>query len=212
MHLKLPEIRINFSGLLYDNVSRGLAKDINEKLPAVEDCHIWTANYRTEWAKYEQKILTTITESLGITFYKPVIDVSIAPFFTPQSDPLIISFAYYPDQFVDILTHELVHVLLTDNNKMSVYDEGPGLHLVEEWQTLFGKDHDFATLVHIPVFATLKYIYLDILKDKKRFERDLKDSNELQDPQPYIDAWKYVNDSDYKVIITQLKESYASIG
>lgn len=207
----LPEVRIIFSHLLYENVSPVLAKNMNAQMPSFEDCEDWIANYNTEWSKYESDILQGIIDILGLNFRRASIDANVAPFFRPQSDPLIISFASYPDEFVDVLTHELIHILLTDNNKMSVHDADMKLNLVDEWQSFYGKDFDFATLVHIPVHAVLKYVYLDVLKDKKRFERDVKNSSEYSDSAPYTVAWKYVNNNDYKDIVRQLKNSYASI-
>lgn len=212
MNMKTPEIRINFSELLYDFASREFAKNMDEQLYPREDCYEWTDNYRNEWEKYETKLVPAMSEALGVEFYKSTIDVSVAPFFVPQSDPLIISFAYLPDQFVDVLAHELIHVLLTDNNKVRIRDIKPALNLVDEWQQLFGKDHDFNTLVHIPVHAVLKHLYLDVLQEPERLERDMQHSvGEERDNQPYVNAWQYVAENDYKDIISKLEHSYARV-
>src|SRR5690606_13199259 len=127
-----PEIRISFSELLYDFVSREFAKNSGEALPSMDDCYVWTENYRKEWAKFEELILHAMTEALGVEFYRTTIDVSTAPLFIPQSERLIVNFRNAPDQFVDVLTHELAHVLPTDNNKVQIRNEQPKLTLVEE--------------------------------------------------------------------------------
>jgi hypothetical protein len=208
--MNIPEVRINFSHLLYTFASGDFAKSMNETMPSMDECLEWTANYRQEWVKYNQKLLTAMTEVLGVTFYKPVIDVSTAPFFMSQSDPLIINFVSMPDEFVDVLAHELLHVLLTDNNKVRVRDETTAIDLAKEWKKLFG-EHDRSALNHIPVHAMLKYLYIDVLNDATRFDRDVKKASTLSNAASYVSAWKYVNDNDHKAIVTQLKDSYAAI-
>lgn len=205
-----PEIRINLAELLYEFASQEFSKNMKEDLPSYDDCYQWTENYRVEWAKHEQKILSAMTGVLGITFYKSTIDVSLAPFFIPQSDPVIINFANQPDQFVDVLTHELIHVLLTDNNKVQIRNVKPALNLYKEWVQLFGIE-DFSTVVHVPVHAVLKYLYLDVLKDPKRLERDISGAKVLWNGQAYVDAWSYVNSNDYKKIIDLLSASYSKV-
>lgn len=205
--MKIPQVRIKFSELLYDNVSVHLnelwAKG-RDSIASKEQCEEWAENYRQEWAKYESKILPAICQELSLEFHKPVIDVSLAPWIRAMSDPLIMSFNKYPNQFVDALTHELVHVLLTDNNKFTFFDDGAE-PLDERWKKLFGEEHSFTTLVHIPVHAVLKYVYLDVLDEPNRLERDIDDNKKTPG---YKEAWQYVEDNDYKQIINKLKNSY----
>lgn len=203
----LPEIRINLAWLLLYGESQKLADD--QELESYEQFEEWTVNYRKEWRKHEKKILTALQDSLGIKFYKKVVDVSCAPNFVPKSDPLIIGFRAYPDEFVDVLTHELIHVLLTDNNKVRLRDDNPRVDLEKEWHSLFGENHDFDTLVHIPVHAVLKYIYLDVLEDPSRLERDIKSSDNYA--KSYQNAWEYVSTNDYMEIINTLKKSYQEL-
>jgi len=205
-----PFIRVNFSWLLYDYVSvekyRLNSKDWGE-IPSREQCEVWTENYRQEWAEYEDKILPALTETLGVTFYKQVIDVDVAPGIRAMSDPLILNFMYYPDQFVDSLTHELIHLLLTDNHAYSLKEANQTVRLDEAWTDLFGK-HDFDTLVHIPVYALHKYIYLDIMKNPERLERD---KYTVKDDEAYAKAWGYVDAHNYLEIITALKNWYVAL-
>lgn len=206
-----PEVRINFSWLLFYDEVQKLKGDY--KLESHEQFEEWTTNYRQAWRKREAKILPALQDCLGVTFYKPVIDVALAPFFRCKSDPLIINFRNEPDQFVDVLTHELCHVLLTDNNKLQLGNDETPIDLEQAWQGLFGKEHDFHTLVHIPVHAICKYIYLDILKEPQRLSRDMdtvKTYAKAGD-NPYTKAWEYVEKHDYKQLIADLKQSYEEI-
>lgn len=148
-----------------------------------------------------------MTQLLELSFYRSVIDVTVAPYFGHKSTPLIINTRPDPDTFVDVLTHELLHVLQTDNTIHQALGPHSTIDLLAQWRKLFG-DHDKLTLVHIPVHAIHKYIYLDLLKEPKRLERELRLLNNSSTGKPYIAAWKYVNDKDYKEIIEHIKRLY----
>jgi hypothetical protein len=207
--MKIPEIRIYYSWLLHENVSVTLNRQLNDGSWKMDEdpelLHTFAKNYQTEWNKQSKKILTALTEATGLEFYMPVIDVPCAHWFKAQSTPLTMSFYYYPDQFVDVLTHELCHVLLTDNNIIQLKTKGDSLEA--RWEKLFGK-HKFNTLVHIPVHALCKYIYVDVLKNPSRLERDMED---VKSDKSYIDSWNYINSHDYKKIIADLKNDYARL-
>lgn len=211
---KLPEIRIDYAWLLY-KVSRALEKSIRKdgksKIPNLDESEKLTEAYRKEWSKYEKILLTAMCDALDLSFYKPVIDVSLAPYFIPQSDPLILSFYHKPDRFVDVLAHELIHVLLTDNNKLSIKERPKKVDLMDRWENLYGKDYDFNTLVHIPVYVIHKHLYLDVLKEPKRMDRDMKEVKTYPNGEAYTSAWDYVNGRDYRNLISELKQSYKEI-
>lgn len=208
--MKTPEIRIYFSWLLYDNVSKDLFEkysDGSKKLASKDDCFKWTGGYREEWAKYEDKIVPALTDVLGLEFYRETIDVACAPWVGAQSEPLLVSFYYEPDQFIDILTHELCHVLLTDNNTYSEHSQLKWVNLAKRWEKLFGTHEQTAT-VHIPVHALCKYVFVDILKQPERVARDMEDCKRNN---PYVESWKYVNSHDYREIIVQLRQDYKEL-
>lgn len=205
---KTPEIRIYFSWLLYDTVSGALKKAAGktEALMSKDLGEEYAGNYRREWAKYNDVILPALTGVLEAEFYRDVIDVPCAPWMRCISDPLIMGFQYFPDQFVDMLAHELCHVLLTDNSRYSI-KSSKNMALNDRWTRLFG-EHDFVTLVHIPVHALSKYIYLDILQAPERLERDM---DHVKNDASYKAAWDYVNEHGYMEIIKKLRADYQAI-
>jgi hypothetical protein len=145
-------------------------------------------------------------EMLGLTFRQNIIDVYIAPWFNAISDPLVIGVSKSPSEFVDSLTHELLHRLLTDNNEVS-----GDVFLIPEWQAMFGEEYSFVATVHIPVHALHKAIYLDVLGEPERLGRDIKschDNNSVD----YVAAWGYVESHDYKKIVCDLAEMYGRLG
>jgi hypothetical protein len=207
---KLPEIRINFSWLLYNGESRYLDRFLNKdksRLISPEWYEARTQEYRKAWANYETAILRGMTEVLDLAFYRPVIDVTLAPCFRNISTPLILNFAPDPDRFVDVLTHELLHVLQTDNNKHQELGPHTTVDLKAEWRRLFG-EHERLTLVHIPLHAIHKYIYLDVLKAPERLEREISFLGNFPTGGAYIQAWEYVNGRDYREIVDEIRKMY----
>lgn len=162
--------------------------------------------YQRAWEPYEKTVLNGMCDVMELEFYQNNIDVYIAPWFHAFSDPMVIGVKYSPDVFVDILTHELLHRLLSHN---TIVWDSPGLQKLEAWQELFGHEHSHKMLVHIPVHAVHKALYLDVLKEPKRLERD-KQNVEERHATDYIDAWHYVDEHGYEKIIDQLKQSYRS--
>jgi len=205
-----PEVRINFSWLFYDDVCKQLDKVQDWDLPSGEKCEEWTDSYRGEWAKREDMILTAMQDITGLKFYRSVIDVTTAPGVIPKSEPLILSFHGGPKLTVETLTHELIHVLLTDNTTLSIYGNYRDKSLKDQWVKLFGHKDDFNALVHIPVHAIHKKIWIDVLNDPEGPSRDIVRMKKLN-ATSYLKSWDYVEEHGYEQIINQLKTSYVEI-
>mgnify|MGYP001206377862 CR=1 FL=1 len=204
----LPTIRIKDAWLLRENASQHLHELwANEGDVLADDDWMEkrVKEYREAWSPIEKSVLNGMVDSLELSFRQNVIDVYIAPWFRAFSDPMVIGVMQEPDVFVDTLTHELIHRLLTDNTAIP-----HETMLLEEWQKLFGKEHTFGTTVHIPVHAVHKAIYLDILKESKRLKRDIT-NNKKYKATDYIAAWDYVEKHGYKEIIAKLKVSYKAL-
>ena len=210
MKNKLPEIRIKDAWLLRMNVSQHLhelwAKE-GAKLADDKKMEKIVESYQEAWQPKEKEILNAITELYDLTYRQNIIDVYIAPWFNAFSDPLVFGVMNKPDEFVDTLTHELLHRLFVDNTSLPYKNN----ILLKEWQELFGENFDFSTLVHIPVHAGMKYIYLDVLKEPAKLERDMKQSKGKEWGKPYADAWNYVDENGYKEINKMLRESYLKL-
>ncbi len=199
--MNYPEIRIKNAWLLKDATSVHLHElwaEPGEKLADDDKIDEIVEEYTKAWKPYEKKIIEGMCDILGLKFRQNIIDVYIAPWFLAFSDPMVIGIKSKPDRFVDILTHEILHRLLTDNTK----DEYP-MEYKAIWGKLFGKDHSFVTLVHIPVHAVHKAILLDVLNEPERLERDIELCSKHKD---YKDAWDYVEKHGYKEIVEKLKE------
>jgi hypothetical protein len=210
--INFPEIRIKDAWLLRENASKFLHELWGKGQPLTDDelMEKLVAEYQVAWKPYEAKILKGMCEAVGLEFRQNTIDVYIAPWFAAFSDPLVIGITNDADTFVDVLTHELLHRLLTDNTSID-FQTGA---LAKEWPKLFGTKHSFGVLVHIPVQAIHKYIYLDVLQEPARLKREIDNyRNETSyDPADYLQSWDYIEKHGYQKIIEKLKQSYIKLG
>lgn len=201
----LPEIRIINAWLLREAASQHMNTLLGDGGPlrSDEEYQEIVDNYQQAWQPYEKQVLSSMCEVLNLTFRKNIIDAYIAPWFKAFSEPLVIGVRLEPDHFVDILTHELLHCLLTDNTS-----KPRDFMLLNEWQKLFDKNISFTALVHIPVHAVHKALYLDYLKEPDRLQRDMQTCKD-RDATEYLIAWDYVEKHGYQEIIEKLKKSYS---
>lgn len=203
----LPEIRIKNSFLLNNKIVPlllpGLKKSGHEYVATKEYVDKKVEIYSAAWDARGEVILRAMCEVLDIEFNQNIIDAYVVPFGNSFSDPMVISTKYSPDRFLEVFTHELTHRLLTDNTKLSKKRYGK---LSSYWKELFGNDHSFVALVHIPVHAVLEYIFVDVLREPERLQRDKEACTQFAD---YNLAWQYVETHGYKNILKQLREQYS---
>ncbi len=201
----IPDVRLKYAWLLADAASTVMNEKYGDGAPlrSFEDYEEIVQKYRGWWVPYNNDILHGICDTLCLEFRQNIIDINIAPWFSPISDPMVIGPAFNSqDSLINTITHEMIHRLITDNTSV-VYEHD----FIGDWKKLFGENHDWNTLVHIPVYATMKKLYLDILNRPDLYELDMK---EVADNRPYVDAWSYVNSHDYEAIISSLDISKSS--
>ncbi len=204
-----PEVRISFAPMLKNMQIITRAEDqANSKILDWDEGEEKAEQYRQAWKEKAEIILPAMQELLGVTFYRPVIDAAVAPWTIGVgiSNPLILDFRADPDEFIDSLTHELFHILFVDNNVMTAMGAKSQNRL--KMDELFGSEHSDSTQVHIAVHAGLKCIYLDILQEPYRLDRDIKYCDQFED---YKKAWEYVQQNDYMEIIGKLKDRYTQL-
>ncbi|MEK7069922.1 MAG: hypothetical protein AAB962_02585, partial [Patescibacteria group bacterium] len=120
----LPKIIIRH-GFFLDQIFREhfiLKPENKDKtLVELEDLFKNIEDYKKEWEIYEKRILTSLLKSLPIKFLHNIIDVYIVSYLPGKNDigisePLIIKGDLKIDRFVEILSHEIIHVFLTNND------------------------------------------------------------------------------------------------
>lgn len=195
----LPEIKIKYGWHLAPTFKKVFELDEKNKsksYPSEETVLVKIKEYKQNWLKTEQKILTEICKILGLRFNQNIIDVYVVGPSPSFSDPMLISGELHADIFVDVLTHELIHRILTQNNKK--------IDVEKIWNKMFPK-RDLITRNHILVHAVHKHIYLDTLKEPARMKRDIEKC--AQKP-AYKESWDFVNEKGNLKIINEFKEYY----
>jgi hypothetical protein len=153
--------------------------------------------YEKAWRPYEDKLIKGMCDILGLEFRQNVIDIYAAPFYHSFSFPMFIATKYEPDRAIEVITHELLHVLFYDNTSAAIdYAKKE-----QEWTKLFGPIEDKIALIHIPVHAVCQALFDDVLGEP---ERTLRDREMCQKWPSYKLAWEYVDKIGYKKIIEQL--------
>jgi hypothetical protein len=195
----IPIIRIKYAWLLAGQASVVMNEKYGDgtSLRSDEEYEQIAEKYNQWWSPNSTEILHGICDILNLEFRQSIIDIYIAPWFRPISDPMVIGPAFRSkDYLVITIAHELIHRLITDNNTLQ-YDH----KFLDEWRQAYGDEHMKNTLIHIPVHAVLKSLYLDVLNRPDLLELDI---HSVDENPPYKAAWKYVNENDYKEIIAKI--------
>lgn len=207
---KHPEIRISRPWLLMSALEPYLRKPFaesgDEEMLTNEFLEQKAQKYREIWAKYDAKIVPAMCEMFDLEFNQNIIDAYVAPLGNSFSDQLVIATRTRDERLVGVLTHELLHRLLTDNQFYQTSSGGDELR--KSWEKPFGDEHTINSLIHIPVHAGLKAIYLDVLHEPEKLDLDIAVCEKHYD---YRKAWEYVNAHDYREIITDVRKVYGEM-
>ena len=155
------------------------------------------------WKKNEKKILKYITNITRIKWKDNLIKCYVLRkcYLSGISHPLTISIETIKKnhrvkidktRFIDILTHEIIHNLLTQDSSFEAYLK----KLKKKYRKLSDR-----TIIHILVHAIHKAIYLKYF-NRFRLNRDVKICQKRRD---YAKAWEIVNKYGYENIIKEIK-------
>ena len=190
----LPEIRIKYGSFL-DEVFKSALTLHNYPVPDETKNKIF--KFIEAWQAKEEITLRSICNFLQLDFRQNIIDVYIVGRGKTFSDPMVISGHFDPDEFTDILTHELIHRLLTDNI------QGRKNKLLEYLKQNFYTEERL-TRNHILVHAISKFVYLEILKEPARLNRDIQN---CADNSAYKRSWEIVEQKGYRQLISEFMNS-----
>src|SRR3989344_3848243 len=162
----IPEIEFRCNGT-YDQFCREKYTKAEEKklgkYPTNKKTMAYIKKIQPLWKKDGKKILLELQKVTGLKWKEKKMICYVVGNHIPFADPLTIPvFAKNPDYFTDVLTHELVHNLLNQNDeKLSKY-----------WNFVWKKypKNSFVTKVHLVVHAIHKHIFLKFY-DEKRLRR-----------------------------------------
>lgn len=198
--IKIPKILFK-NGWLLSNAFAAYMHEIEKykdhKAPSYEEGVKIAEQRKKLWKKYEKIVVTAMQKITGLNFSRDIIDTyTVFGWKGAFSEPLVIGMYYQGEDFLDVLTHELIHVLLVDN----IQKRNGGI-----WpKKIYPKIKDKNAIFHILVHAIHKEIYLNVLKRPDRLEHDLKNA---QNWPSYKMAWDIVERDGHMNIIEKFKKS-----
>lgn len=196
---KYPKLNIKYSKAL-DLIVLDYVKNIPKYKdwvpPTKEEVLEKVKEFNEVWNKNSNKILKAICKSLNLYFPQNIIDVYIVSGI-PRcfSDPIVIKSRFTPEEFIDTLCHELIHKLLGQNKK----------NVKKKIVQGFAPEESETTKNHVLIYAVLKHIYLDILKEPSRLDGNIKTSSEHFNDD-YTKAWKIVDETGYNKILSEFRK------
>ncbi|PCI30119.1 hypothetical protein COB52_01800 [Candidatus Kaiserbacteria bacterium] len=202
--IKLPKIVITYNRFL-DPICIAYAHTIPKWKewipPKIEDVKIQTKLFIEEWKKSEKYILTGLSEALDLEFQYNFIDVYVVSGLPRSfSNPIVVRSGATPEEFVDIVTHELVHALLRQNNTIASWDS-------VNWVDSMYTDESKLVQNHLIVHAVLTYVYKKVLKDEERLER-VRERSLNHGTGEYARAWEIIDSYCYERFIEDYKKRY----
>jgi len=168
-------------------------KKLLENYPSRRKIRNYIKRIEPHWKKDEKKILKEISKITGLKWKEKQIKVYIIGSGTPYSDPLTMKLYSNQNDFVDTLTHELIHQIQSQNFKD--YKKW-ALYLKKTY-----KNEVILTKRHILLHAVHKELYLNIFNEK-RLKRNINRSS----IQSYKRAWEIVESEGQKSIINKFKK------
>lgn len=156
-------------------------------------------HYNKLWAIHGHKILRGIVRATGLSFKRNWIDVHVVSLHSrPFSSPIVIKSRYSDTDFINVLTHELIHCLFSDNKGL--------INSIIPWVPL---DKCDTCNDHVFLHAILEYIYVDVLKSPAHLKRNIQVSS-TPGNEGYATAWKIVRGNSYQKIIKEFKKRIVS--
>ncbi len=193
----LPAVNISYSNFLEEMIAADLPDNETGRFPVLsdEETERRTNIFVADWKIHEKEIVSSMQDVLGLQFSENSIPVYlVSRYDTAFSNPLIVSLRYERKQFVPVLVHELAHRLLTTNTKK--------VPVGTIWSKMFPKESQL-TRNHVLVYATLQYVFLDVLHQPEMLASERK----IKHPD-YVRAWEIVDRRGYKNILAEFRKYY----
>lgn len=103
-------------------------------VPTDEEIEAKTKSFQAIWQENGDKILTAMQNVTGLSFVRNRIDISVvAGNPRSHSNPIIIKSSWTPEEFLNVLTHELIHNLVGDNSEITQNKWKPWTQIVEQY-------------------------------------------------------------------------------
>ena len=202
MFKKSPKVNFHYS-FIYDVAWRDAWEHRTDKegeYPTMEQSLKFLKNLEKDWQKVEAKVFKTITSVGGRPWSVISHDCYITGKAGAFSIPLTIPSGLYksqpPGYMVDVLTHELIHRYISQEEILGVKNLGDE----KRWNNFCKKfpKENFNVIAHVIVQAIHELVYLKIF-NRARLTRDQKFLSQFPD---YKRAWNIIKEHGAQKIVT----------
>jgi hypothetical protein len=161
------------------------------KYPSAKTTLRYIEKIQKKWKGCGEKVLKELARISKLKWKSRNIYCYVVGKGIPFSDPLTMPIYKNTDYFIDVLVHELIHQLFSQN--MAETEEA--------WRYIDRKykKESHNTRIHIPLHAIHQHIYLKFFGEK-RMKRDIRAVKYLLD---YKRAWEIVQKEGYQRIIQE---------
>jgi len=190
--LRLPKIIFKYSRI-YDEF---LSKEVPTK-KTIKRVLKYMKRLEKSWKKDEEKVLKEISKITSLKWREKEIHCYIVRKAASLSDPLTLRIYNLQEKvrkidfLIDILTHELIHRIFTQEGNFQKTEKAWG-YIDRKY-----KKESERTKTHIVIHAIHTHIYLK-LYDKERLKRDIQWASYRKD---YKRAWEIIQRDSYQKII-----------
>lgn len=186
---RLPKLFIQRSWLL----DQALARPKKWPEPTASFFIVQVKKLRSQWAKQGPKILRSIARQSGLTWHQWEIPVYVSYGVRPFSNPLTISLKKDINLMIDVLTHELIHRLVSEPKNWR--------RIEPAWERLIRQYRRElpVTQTHIVIHAIHELVLLDLF-GRTRLDRERR---AVKLP-AYRRAWEIVGQLGAKNIVQLL--------
>jgi len=188
----IPVVIFKYSWIYDQTWKEGLIEKKSKKYPSSRRILNYIKKVEKLWRKEKKRVLLELSKITHLGWKSKVIYCYVVGRCRPFSDPLTMPiYEKYPDYFIDVLTHELIHQLFIQNEK----------ELEKSWHYIWRKykRETDNTKIHIPLHAIHSHIYYKFFNEK-RIKRDIKFISFLPD---YKKSWQIVQKEYYQNIINE---------
>lgn len=187
--MQIPKVIFRYSWI-YDQHFKDIYKKNYPSFSKVTN-YIKPISYM--WSKNEKNILTELSKITKLNWHEKEILCYVVGRAIPFSDPLTVPIYNNKEEFIDTLTHELIHKIFSQGNNLKL-SESAWAYINRKY-----KSETSNTRIHIPLQAIHNHLILKFFSGK-RLNREISTVQHLLE---YRKAWNIVKKEGYDSIIKE---------
>jgi hypothetical protein len=182
---------------IYD-VTLQHSRNKKAKQPSYKEFKTAMSKLQKEWEKVGPKVLAEMSKVLKLKWHQRTTTCYVSWGIRAFSDPLTINLNKKVSSMIDVIVHEMVHRLLSEDENIPI--------MIGSWKRMMTKYNKYAPVTrgHIPVHAVHEHLFRKMFS-VKRLNEEIEWAKKSK---LYTEAWDVVKRDGYKNIIDELTNGY----